>query len=161
MLDHGQSNRYFNFIDNVRGTWHAVSHYGDASGKTEDDDGTTSWASVEEKRAMFAEVVRWHHHQMAYILGKMKAIREPDGRTLLDNSMLVYGSSLGDGNEHDANDLPTIVAGRGGGTIKTGRQIEFAEPADLASIHLAFAQRVGVPISEFGTAKSPLTELAG
>ena len=161
MLDHGQSNRYFNFIDDVRGTWHALSHYGNASGKTEDDDGTTSWDSVAQKRAMFAEVVRWHHHQMAYLFERMKAIREPDGRTLLENSMLVYGSSLGDGDEHDAEHLPTIVAGGGGGTIKTGRKIEFEEPTDLASIHLAFAQRAGVDVSEFGTADEPLTELAG
>ena len=154
MLDHGQSNRYFNFIPEVDGTWHALSHYQNASGMTEDDDGTTSWESVEQKRAMYAEVVRWHHSQVAYLLDRMKNIREPDGNTLLDNSMLLMGGAIGDGNEHDASHLPTLLAGRGGGTIKTGRYINHDEPTDLASIHVALMQRMGVPIERLGTAGS-------
>ena len=154
MLDHGQSNRYFNFIPEVDGTWHALSHYQNASGMTEDDDGTTSWESVEQKRAMYAEVVRWHHSQVAYLLGRMKNIREPDGNTLLDNSMILMGGAIGDGNEHDASHLPTLLAGRGGGTIKTGRYINHDEPTDLASIHVALMQRMGVPIERLGTAAS-------
>ena len=154
MLDHGQSNRYFNFIPEVDGTWHALSHYQNASGMTEDDDGTTSWESVEQKRAMYAEVVRWHHRQVAYLLGRMKNIREPDGNTLLDNSMILMGGAIGDGNEHDASHLPTLLAGRGGGTIKTGRYINHDEPTDLASIHVALMQRMGVPIERLGTAGS-------
>ena len=154
MLDHGQSNRYFNFIPEVDGTWHALSHYQNASGMTEDDDGTTSWESVEQKRAMYAEVVRWHHSQVAYLLGRMKNIREPDGNTLLDNSMILMGGAIGDGNEHDASHLPTLLAGRGGGTIKTGRYINHDEPTDIASIHVALMQRMGVPIERLGTAGS-------
>ena len=154
MLDHGQSNRYFNFIPEVDGTWHALSHYQNASGMTEDDDGTTSWESVEQKRAMYAEVVRWHHSQVAYLLGRMKNIREPDGNTLLDNSMILMGGAIGDGNEHDASHLPTLLAGRGGGTIKTGRYINHDEPTDLASIHVALMQRMGVPVERLGTAGS-------
>jgi hypothetical protein len=161
MLDHGQSNRYFNFIDNIHGTWHALSHYKDASGMTEDDDGKTSWESVAQKRAMFAEVIRWHHRQMAYLLGRLKEVREPNGQTLLENSMILYGSSLGDGNSHDEHHLPTIVAGAGGGTIKTGRLIRFQRPTDLASIHLAFLHRMGVDVDRFGTAKAAMSELAG
>ena len=161
MLDHGQSNRYFNFIEGVRGTWHALSHYRNASGKTEDDDGVTSWDSVEQKRAMYAEVVRWHHRQVAYLLGRLQAVREPDGGTLLDNSMIVYGATLGDGNEHDARHLPTLLAGRGGGTIAAGRYLEHAEPTDLARIHVALLQRMGVPIERFGAADGPLESLAG
>ncbi len=160
MLDHGQSNRYFDFIPEVRGTWHALSHYQNASGKTEDDDGVTTWESVESKREMYAEVIRWHHAQVAYLLGRMKSIVEPNGGSLLDNSMVVYGASLGDGNEHDANDLPTLVAGRGGGTITPGRFIEHSEPTDLSGLHLGMLQRMGVPIDEFGTAQAPLGGLA-
>ena len=159
MLDHGQSNRYFNFIEGVRGTWHALSHYKNASGKTEDDDGVTSWDSVEQKRAMYAEVIRWHHEQVAYLLGRLQAIEEPDGRTLLDNSMIVYGAILGDGNAHDPDDLPTLLAGRGGGTIDSGRAIEFAEPTDLANLHLSLLQRMGVPIDRFGNSTTPMHEI--
>ena len=77
------------------------------------------------------------------------------------NSMIVYGASLGDGNEHDESDLPTLVAGRGGGTIKTGRFLEYAEPTDLSSLHLSLLQRMGLSIDSFGTADGPLRELAG
>ena len=160
MLDHGQSNRYFNFIPEVRGTWHALSHYKNASGKTEDDDGVTSWESVDQKRAMYAEVIRWHHRQVAYLLDRLGSIEEPNGGTLLDNSMIVYGATLGDGNEHDAQQLPTLLAGRGGGTITTGRFLEHAEPTDLASLHVALLQRMGVSIDSFGTADGPLEGLA-
>jgi len=160
MLDHGQSNRYFNFIPEVRGTWHALSHYKNASGKTEDDDGVTSWESVEQKRAMYAEVIRWHHRQVAYLLERLRGIEEPNGGTLLDNSMIVYGATLGDGNEHDAQHLPTLLAGRGGGTLTTGRFLEHGEPTDLASFHLALLQRMGVSIDSFGTADGPVEGLA-
>lgn len=161
MLDHGQSNRYFNFIDNVTGTWHALSHYKNASGQTEDDDGVTSWDSVEQKRAMYAEVQRWHHRQVAYLLGRMKSVEEPGGGTLLDNVMLLYGSSLGDGNDHGQNHLPTLVAGRGGGTIRTGRLLDFQEPVDLANFHRSFLDRLGVPEGAFTGGTGPLSELAG
>ena len=159
MLDHGQSNRYFNFMPGVKGTWHALSHYKNASGKTEDDDGVTSWSSPEEKQRMYSEVIRWHHHQVAYLLGRLKAIEEPDGRTLLDNSMIVYGAILGDGNAHDPDDLPTLLAGRGGGTIGSGRALEFAEPTDLANLHLSLLQRMGVPIDRFGNSTTPMHEI--
>ena len=161
MLDHGQSNRYFNFIDGVRGTWHALSHYKNFSGRTEDDDGVTSWDSVEQKRAMFARVQLWHHQQVAYLLERMQSIREPDGGTLLDNAMIVYGSALGDGNDHDKHHLPTLLAGRGGGTIAAGRLIEYAKPMNLANIHLALLQRLGVPVERFASADRPAEELAG
>ena len=159
MLDHGQSNRYFDFLSGVRGTWHALSHYKNASGRTQDDDGTTSWDSVEQKRTMFAEVIRWHHEQIAYLLDRMKSIREPDGGTLLDNSMLVYGASLGDGNEHDEHDLPILLAGRGAGTIRTGRFLDYAEPVNFADLHLSLLRRMGVPIESFGTSEGVLAEL--
>ena len=152
MLDHGQSNRYFNFIPEVKGTWHALSHYQNASGMTEDDDGTTSWESVEQKRTMYAEVVRWHHHQVAYLLERMKSIREPNGNSLLDNSMVLMGGAIGDGNEHDASNLPPLIAGGGGGTFRTGRYIEHKKPTDLAGIHLALMQRMGVSLDRLGSA---------
>ena len=160
MLDHGQSNRYCDFIDGVRGTWHALSHYQDASGKTEDDDGVTAWNSVEEKRRQFAEVTKWHHAQMAYLFGRLKSIEEPDGRSLLDNSMICYGSNLSDGHEHGDEDLPILIAGKGGGTIRSGRLLKFDKPTDLAELHTAFLQRMGVGVEGFGTAKRAMSELA-
>ena len=159
MLDHGQSNRYFNFIDGVQGTWHALSHWKDASGKTEDDDGVTSWNSPEEKRKQYNAVTRWHHEQVAYFLSRLEAIQESNGGTLLDNSMVVYGSSLADGHEHAERNLPLIVAGGGGGTIKMGRQLRYRRPTSMSKLHLSMLNRLDPKIESFGEAESDMTEL--
>ena len=156
MLDHGQSNRYFNFIDGVTGTWHALSHWKDASGKTEDDDGVTSWNSVEEKREMYNAVTKWHHQQVAYFLDRLRRIKEPNGGTLLDNSMILYGSSLADGHAHSERNLPLLLAGGGGGTIQSGRQINFRRHTSLSNLHLAILQRIGKSIEEFGESNDPM-----
>ena len=159
MLDHGQSNRYFNFIDGVKGTWHALSHWKDASGNTEDDDGITSWDSPEQKRDMYAAVTRWHTEQVAYFLGRLKSIREPGGGTLLDNSMILYGSSLADGHAHGEKNLPLLLAGRGGGTIDSGRHIEYRRQTSLSRLHLSVLQRLGSQARRFAEADSPMEEL--
>ena len=158
MLDHGQSNRYFDFIDGVRGTWHALSHYRDISGKTEDDDGINSWKTVSEKRDMYNVITAWHNRQFAYMLGKMKSIDEGNG-TLLENSMLLYGSSLGDGHAHGEENLPVVFAGGGGGTIKNGRFLKYRKNYSLSKYHLATMQRMGVGVEEFADAESPMSGL--
>ena len=158
MLDHGQSNRYFNFIDGVEGTWHALSHYHDISGETEDDDGLTSWSSVKEKRGMYNAVTRWHHEQVAYLLDQMRGIKEGDA-TLLDNSMIVYGSSLGDGHEHSADNLPVLFAGGSNLNIKTGRYLDYSKNTDLNGYYLSMLHRMGVNVDHFGTADDELPGL--
>ncbi len=158
MLDHGQSNRYFDFIDGVRGTWHALSHYRDISGKTEDDDGVNSWKTVSQKRDMYNAVTAWHHRQFAYMLGKMKSIDEGNG-TLLDNTMLLYGSSLGDGHAHGEENLPIIFAGGGGGSVRSGRYLKYRRNYSLSKYHLATMQRMGVPVEEFAEVDSPMSGL--
>ena len=159
MLDHGQSNRYFNFVDGVQGTWHALSHWKDASGKTEDDDGITSWNSAEEKRRQYNLVTQWHHEQVAYFLRRLKSIKEPNGGTLLDNSMILYGSSLADGHEHSAKNLPLLMAGGGGGTVKSGRQLTFRRDTSLSRMHLSMLRRLDGAVREFGGADEEMTEL--
>ena len=161
MLDHGQSNRYFNFVDGVQGTWHALSHWKDASGDTEDDDGVTSWSSPDEKRHQYNLVTQWHHEQVAHFIGRLKSIREPDGSTLLDNSMIVYGSSLSDGHEHGARNLPVLVAGRGGGYVESGRQIRFRRDTSMSNLHLSMLQRIDQSVSQFSESDSPMSELSG
>jgi hypothetical protein len=95
-----------------------------------------------------------HHRQLAYFLAKLKSIREPDGRTLLDNSMIVYGSSLGDGDEHSNENLPMLIAG--GGTIRTGRQVKSIRRHDMAVLHLAVLHRIAPQLQRFGPARSSL-----
>ena len=156
MLDHGQSNRYFNFIDGVRGTWHALSHWKDISGKTEDDDGITSWSSRDEKREMYNRVTQWHTEQVAYLLKRLSEIQEPHG-SLLDHSMIVYGSNLADGHEHSEENLPLLLAGKGGHTIRSGRQLTFRGRKSMSALHLAMLRKMNVPIKRFADAESELS----
>ncbi len=156
MMDHGQSNRYFNFIEGVTGTWHALSHWKDISGKTEDDDGVTSWASRNEKRDMYNRVTSWHTEQVAYLIRRMSEIKEGNG-TLLDHSTIVYGSSLADGHEHEEKNLPLLLAGRGGGAIRPGRVHGGRRDMSMSDLHLTLLQATGVPIERFADSESPLS----
>ncbi|MDC0268093.1 DUF1552 domain-containing protein [bacterium] len=158
MLDHGQSNRYFNFIDGVQGTWHALSHWKDFSGKTEDDDGVTSWASRKTKLDMYNTVTRWHHQQVAYLLERMQTLNDGEG-SLLDHSMLLYGSSLADGHEHESENLPLMVLGQGCGTINSGRRIRYRKKRSLSAYHLATLQRLGAVTETFAETSDPMGEL--
>ncbi|MEC8571422.1 MAG: DUF1552 domain-containing protein, partial [Planctomycetota bacterium] len=155
MMDHGQSNRYFNFIDGVKGTWHALSHWKDISGRTEDDDGMTSWSSRDEKRDMYNRVTRWHTEQVGYLLGKLKNIEEPQGN-LLDSSMIVYGSSLSDGHEHSARNLPLLLAGGGSCEVNQGRLRGTTRDTSMSELHLSILQRLGLPLEQFAETDRPM-----
>ncbi|MDB4382931.1 DUF1552 domain-containing protein [Akkermansiaceae bacterium] len=160
MLDHGQSNRYFNFVPGVKGTWHALSHWKDASGRTEDDDGKTSWKNTGSKLEMYNSVSRWHHAQLAFFLGRLKSLKNADGSSVLDSSMIVYGSSIADGHSHKEKDLPILVAGGGSGTINPGRYLDHRRPTSMSKLHLAMMKRMGVPGDRFGETVTPLPGLS-
>ena len=148
MLDHEQSNRYFDFIPEVKGMWHALSHWRDISGKTEDDDGKTSWSSREKKFEQYLKVTKFHHEQVAYFLNRLKQIKEGDG-TLLDHSMILYGSPFSDGNEHLSRDLPMLIAGKAGGKIRPGRLLEYRD-APAEGVYLSMMDVMDVPVHEIG-----------
>ena len=156
MLDHGQSNRYFNFLPGVRGTWHALSHWKNASGRTEDDDGVTRWDSVRTKKDQYNEVTRWHHAQLAWFLERLGELKDGDGVSVLERSMVVYGSSIADGDEHAEKDLPILLAGGGDGSIRTGRYLNPARSMSMSRLHLAMMQRMGMPVGEFAEAEEAL-----
>jgi len=158
MMDHGQSNRYFDFIDGVKGTWHALSHWKEFSGRSEDDDGITSWSSRDEKRDMYNRVTQWHTDQVAYFLKRLSEIRE-GGDSLLDNSMVVYGSSIADGHEHAEEDLPVLLAGRGAGAVTPGRMVSARGKISMSRLHLALLHGLGIRHDSFADASDPL-ELA-
>jgi hypothetical protein len=93
----------------------------------------------------------YHVKQVAGWVEKMKSVKEGDS-TLLDNSMLVYGAGLSDGNRHLHEDLPTLIAGKGGGTIKTGRRVVYRKETPMCNLHLAMMERMGVHMEHFGDA---------
>lgn len=155
MLDHGQSNRYCTFIPGVKGTWHALSHWKEFDGRSEDDDGETSWSSRKSKRAMYDRVVTWHHERVARFLDRLAQLPEGEGR-LLDQTIVVYGSNIADGHDHAEEDLPILVAGGGGGAIRTGRQLESRRALNFSRVHLATLKALGVESERFGDTRRPL-----
>ena len=107
---------------------------------------------------------RYHVEIFAEFLRKMQAWDE-GGSSLLDNSMIVFGSSLYDGDLHQKDRLPLLLAGRGGGTISGGRVIDRVGRADeeryVSNVHIACAQRMGCDIDTFGNGHMPVSELLG
>jgi hypothetical protein len=101
------------------------------------------------KMAKIAKINTFHIEQLAYILGRMKDVKEGDG-TLLDRVMLAYGSGNSDGNAHNHDNLPILVAGKGGGSIKTGRHIRVSKETPLNNLWLALLARMDVKLSSLG-----------
>jgi len=95
----------------------------------------------------------------AYVLERMKSVKEGEG-TLLDHSMVVYGSCIGDGNRHNHDDLPLILAGRANGTIRTGRVVKFPFETPLSNLYLSMLDRLGVKEERFGDSTGRLGDLA-
>ncbi|HVK16755.1 MAG TPA: hypothetical protein VM533_07385, partial [Fimbriiglobus sp.] len=91
---------------------------------------------------------RFHVSLFAEFLAKLRATREGDG-TLLDHSLLLYGSGMGNPNVHDHVNLPILVAGGAAGGMKGGRHIRFHRPTPLANLHLTLLDKVGVRLDKF------------
>ena len=89
------------------------------------------------------------------MLGRLKSVKEGAG-TLLDNSMVLYGSAIGDGNRHNHDELPILLAGKGSGS-KTGRHLTFPKDTPLTNLYLAMLDRAGVHENSFGDSTGQLT----
>jgi hypothetical protein len=91
-----------------------------------------------------------HHVELfAYFLSRLKGIAEGEG-TLLDHSMVVYGSAIADGNKHTHEALPVLLAGRGGGALRTGRHVAYATQTPLTNLYLTLLDRMGVRAEAIG-----------
>ncbi|HQU18899.1 MAG TPA: DUF1552 domain-containing protein [Fimbriimonadaceae bacterium] len=121
---------------------HDISHHGKQAAK------------LEKKR----QIDRFHVEQLAYILNRMRSIREVEG-TLLDNTMLLYGGGIGDGDRHNHDDLPILLAGRGAGTLKPGRHIRFRQGTPLNNLFLSMLDKVGVDVEQLGDSTGKLQGL--
>lgn len=96
----------------------------------------------------------------ARFLQKLDGMQEGDG-TLLDHSMIVYGSAIGDGNRHNHNDLPILLAGRGNGSIATGRHIVYPKDTPLNNLFLSMLDRMEAGVESLGDSNGRLTGLEG
>ena len=106
------------------------------------------------------KVDRFHMEQFAYLVDRMDSIEQADGTSLLDNTLLTYGSGLGDGSTHQYNDLPIIVAG-GGNRMKSGRHINLPEGTPLANLWLTQARMMGLKMKRFADSTGTVDQLFG
>ena len=113
-----------------------------------------------KKHEKIKAINRYHVEQLAYFFGKLKSIKEGNG-SLLDNMLLVYGSGIGDGDRHNHNNLPILVAGHGGGTLKPGRHVKYDENTPLNNLYLSLLERVGVSVNRLGDSTGKLGKLSG
>ena len=111
-----------------------------------------------EKIAKVAKINQFHVSLFAEFIAKMKAIPEGNG-SLLDHSLYLYGSGMGNPNVHDHKNLPIIVAGGAAGRMKGGRHIRYAEPTPLANLHLTLLDKVGVRLDSFADSHGKVDEL--
>jgi hypothetical protein len=137
------SNRSYPFIEVPEGH-HDLSHHGGDA----------------KKLAKIQKINRFHITQFAHLIGRLQAIKEGEG-TLLDNCMIVYGSGIGDGNRHNHDDLPILLAGRGAGSLKSGRHIKYERGTPLNNLYLSLLDRVGVKREMLGDSTGRLANLDG
>lgn len=133
MMAHGFSRLNFSFLEGVTGDHHSMSHH-------------------RNKPVVIAEYVRvsrWYVEQFAYLLGKMDAVDEGNG-SLLDNSLVLFGSGMKDGNGHVPKNIPLLLAGAAGGRLKQGRALLQCRPGTPhANLLLSIAQVMGVETDSF------------
>jgi hypothetical protein len=143
MLNNDLSNMNFSALG-VKGGIHELSHH----------------ANDPERLDRYQRVNQHHMKLWGEALQKMAATNEGE-RSLLDNSMILFTSSLYDGNAHDSRQLPVLLAGGGGGTIKGGRMLDYSndENRKLCRLHMALMDRMGVRTDHFGDADTMLSDL--
>src|SRR5579883_1742248 len=142
MFANEASNRSYPFL-NVPDGHHDLSHHGGDQAKHE----------------KIKAINRFHVEQFAYLLGKLRSMKEGDG-TLLDQVMIVYGSGISDGDRHNHDDLPILLAGKGGGTIQPGRHLKY-DQQPLNNLYLSMLDRMGVTIDRHGDSTGRLPRLDG
>ncbi|MFT5106992.1 MAG: hypothetical protein ACI8XO_002710 [Verrucomicrobiales bacterium] len=121
---------------------HPLTHHGNDPGKI----------------AKMAKINAFHVSLFSEFLGKMKSTADGDG-SLLDHSLFLYGSGMGNPNVHDHQNLPVIVAGGGAGGVKGGKHLRFDKPTPLANLHLTLLDKAGVDIASFGDSDGKIDEL--
>ena len=131
MANEGSNRSYPNL--GIKGGHHSISHHGD----------------VAEKRNQIQAINQFHVEHLAYLLGKFHEIKEGQSN-LLENSTIVFGSNIGDGNRHNHEDLPTLVCGGGSGKLEQGFFRRFPAETPLANLHLSLLEKMGVSVPKLG-----------
>ncbi|MBK1855918.1 DUF1552 domain-containing protein [Verrucomicrobiaceae bacterium 5K15] len=138
LLAHDGSNRSFNEIG-ISGGHHSISHH----------------KGNEENLEQIAQIDQFYLEEYARFIAGLKSMQEGNG-TMLDNTMIVYGSGIGDGNRHNHNDLPLILAGGGGGSLNPGRYHRVKEGTPMTNLYLAMLERMNVNARRVGDSSGVL-----
>ena len=142
MFSHEKSGRSYPEIG-APGSHHSTSHH---NNKPENLDELTK--------------INTHHITLfARMLERMRQVKEGNG-TLLDNVVMLYGSGISDGNKHNHDDLPILLVGGAGGTLKGGRQLTYATKTPICNLYLDMLARAGVPLDHFGDSTGRLEQLS-
>lgn len=139
MFGNSVSNRSFSFLDGVEGGHHSISHH----------------RGHPQRIEMYGKINEWHAKQFKYFLDRVSSMKEGE-HSLLDNSTLLFGSSLRDGDKHRASNLPIVIAGRGGGRLDTGQNIIYEKDTPLANLYLTLLKTMGVQIDSFADSTGTL-----
>jgi hypothetical protein len=143
MYTNAGSNRSYKQIGVSEGH-HSLSHHG----------------KDPKKQEKISKINHYHATLLAYFIEKLSSTPEAGG-TLLDNCMVMYGSGIGDGNRHNHDDLPIVLLGKGSGSIKTGRHLEFPRNTPLTNLYVSLLERMGVHVDSFGDSTGRLENLSG
>jgi hypothetical protein len=143
MLGDAQSGVDYSWLPGVKGSFHTLSHHGD----------------VAETRDQYEKIVTWNIEQAAYFLNRLKNLDE-GGTSLLDNSMIMLGGTIKDGNRHTEENLPLLLAGRGKGTIRPGRRLRAEKKTPLCNLYVSLLDRMGIKVEKFGDSTGALQGLA-
>ena len=147
MLNNDLSQMNFRFVQGVQGALHLdLTHNGKAPAA----------------EAMYLKTNQFHVQQFGYLIQRLKDIDE-GGQSLLDSSMLLLCSNLFDGDAHSADQMPMLLAGRGGGTLKPGRVLDYLDKGEdnrrACSLYLSLMDRMGVKLERFGDTDKRLIDL--
>ncbi len=142
MLANAGSNRSYDFIG-VSGGHHELSHHQD----------------LQENFDKLTQIDTWEVQQLANLLTMMDAVEDIDGKTMLDNSLVFFSSEISDGNWHNHDDMPILLAGSAGGAIPTGRHIAFEDSPSVAQLFVTMLNSLGVEVDAFGDSTGQLAGL--
>ncbi|NUP08139.1 MAG: DUF1552 domain-containing protein [Polyangiaceae bacterium] len=139
MLANAGSNRSYEFLG-ISGGHHEISHHQDLQANFD----------------KLTVIDTWEVQQFANLLAMLDAVEDIDGRTLLDNSMLFLSSEISDGNAHNHNDMPILLAGSGGDAFATGRHVVFDGEPSVAKLFIKMLNVAGVETDAFGDASGAI-----
>ena len=142
MFGNSVSGRNFSFLDGVKGGHHQISHHENDAAKLEE----------------YKRINAWHVAQYAYLLERLRSLKEGDSN-VLDNSMVLFGAGMRDGNAHSPRNLPIILAGKAGGTLATGRHLTYEKNTPLCNLYVGMLNRMGAPVDHFADSTGELKGL--